>query len=205
MHVVALDGSGIRSLADLRGRVVSVGPPGSGTEGIAVEMLGAVGIDPNHGIRRHGLAPAAAADALKDGKLDAFFWSSGVPQAAVIDIATSGRRRLHLVPNAEVVPALELRHGRGLFFAAEIPAGVYRGVRDAVPVVGAANVLAVDAAMSESLAYDILRALLDHGAELQGIHPAARELSLSTAAAPAPAPFHPGAARLYAERGVWPR
>jgi uncharacterized protein len=203
MHLVTLAGSGIASLADLRGRVVSLGPPGSGTEGIAVEMLQAAGIDPVQGIRRHGLAPAAAADALKDGKLDAFFWSSGAPQAAVLDVATSSRHRMRLVPNAEVLPALQRRHGPTLFFAADIPGGLYPGVRDPVPTVGAANVLAVDAAMSESLVYDILRALFDHGSELLAIHPAARELSLATAVARAPAPFHPGAIRLYAERGVW--
>jgi TRAP transporter TAXI family solute receptor len=203
MHVVTLAGSGIRSLADLRGRVVSVGPPGSGTEGIAAEMLEAAGIDPVHGIRRHGLAPAAAADALKDGKLDAFFWSSGAPQGAVLDVATSARHQLHLVPNAEVLPVLQQKHGRTLFFAADIPAGVYPGVRDAVMTVGAANILVADAAMSESLVYDILRALFDHGAELQAIHPAAKELSLAAAVAAAPAPFHPGAARLYGERGAW--
>jgi TRAP transporter TAXI family solute receptor len=203
MHLVTHAGTGIASLRDLRGRVVSVGPPGSGTEGIAVEMLQAAGIDPVRGIRRHGLAPAAAADALKDGKLDAFFWSSGAPQAAVLDVATSARHRVRLVPNAEVVPALQRRHGPTLFFAADIPGGVYPGVPHPVATVGAANLLAVDAAMSESLAYDILRALFDHRSELQAIHPAARELSLATAAAPAPAPFHPGAIRLYAERGVW--
>jgi TRAP transporter TAXI family solute receptor len=203
MHVVTLAGSGITSLPDLRGRVVSVGPPGSGTEGIAVEMLRAAGIDPLHGIRRHGLGPAAAADALKDGKLDAFFWSSGVPQAAVLDVATGSRHRMRLVPNAEVVPALQRQYGRALFFAVTIPAGAYPGMRDAVPAVGAANVLVADAAMSESLAYDILRTLVDYRAELQTIHPAARELSLTTAASPAPAAFHDGAIRLYVERGVW--
>jgi TRAP transporter TAXI family solute receptor len=204
MHVVTLAGSGIRSLADLRSRVVSVGPPGSGTEGIAVEMLQAAGIDPVHGIRRHGLAPAAAADALKDGKLDAFFWSSGAPQSAVLDVATSARHRIHLVPNADVLPTLQKRHGRELFFAADIPGGVYPGVRDRVPTVGAANVLAADAALSESLGYEIVRALFDHSTELHAVHPAAKELSLATAVAPVPAPFHPGAIRLYAERGVWP-
>jgi TRAP transporter TAXI family solute receptor len=203
MHLVTLAGSGIASLGDLRGRVVSVGPPGSGTEGIAVEMLESAGLDPVHGIRRHGLAPAAAADALKDGKLDAFFWSSGAPQATVLDLATSSRQRMRLVPNAEVLPALQRRHGPTLFFAADIPAGVYPGVPNPIATVGAANVLAVDAALNESLAYEILRALFDHGTELQAIHPAARELSLATAVAPAPAPFHPGAIRLYAERGVW--
>ena len=203
MHVVTLAGSGIVSLRQLRGRVVSLGPPGSGTEGIAIEMLQAAGVDPVHGIRRHGLAPAAAADALKDGKLDAFFWSSGAPQAAVLDVATGSRHRMRLVANAEVVPALQRRHGPALFFAATIPGGVYPGVREAVPAVGAANVLVADAAMSEALAYDIVRALFDHRGELQAIHPAAKELSLATAVSPAPAPFHPGAVRVYAERGVW--
>jgi len=204
MHVVTLEGSGIRSLGDLRGRVVSVGPPGSGTEGIAVEILQAAGIDPVRGVRRHGLTPAAAADALKDGKLDAFFWSSGAPQAAVLDVATSSRHRLRLVPSAEVVPALQRHHGRALFFRADIPAGVYPGVPGAVPTVAAANVLVADAAMSESLTYDILRVLLDHRGELLAVHPAAKELSLATAAGPAAAPFHPGAIRLYRERGAWP-
>jgi uncharacterized protein len=203
MHVVALAGSGIASMSDLRGRTVSVGPPGSGTEGIAVEMLAASGIDPVHGIRRHGLAPVPAADALKDGKLDAFFWSSGAPQAAILDIATSSRHRLRLVPNAEVVPALQRRHAPSLFFAADIPASAYPGLSKPVPVVGAANVLVADAALSDSLVYDIVRALFDHGAELRAVHPAARELSPTTAVAPAPAPFHPGAIRLYQERGVW--
>jgi len=204
MHLVTLAGSGINALADLRGRVVSVGPPGSGTEGIALEMLRAAGIDPGADIRRHGLAPAPAADALKDGKLDAFFWSSGAPQAAVLDVATSGRRGgLRLVPNAEVLPTLQRRHGASLFFAADIPAGVYPTVRAPVPTVGAANVLVADAALSDALAYEMLRALFDHKAELEAVHPAAKELSLAMAVSPAPAAFHPGAIRLYAERGVW--
>jgi TRAP transporter TAXI family solute receptor len=203
MHVVTLSGSGIASLADLRGRVVSLGSPGSGTEGIAVEMLQAVGIDPVHGIRRHGLAPAAAADALKDGKLEAFFWSSGAPQSAVLDVATSTRQQLRLIPNAEVVPALQHKHGPTLFFRADIAGGTYPGVPHGVPTVAAANVLAVDAALSETLAYDIIRAIFDFSAELQTIHPAAKELSLATAVSPAPAPFHAGAIRFYRERGVW--
>ncbi|MFN2566661.1 MAG: TAXI family TRAP transporter solute-binding subunit [Gemmatimonadaceae bacterium] len=203
MHVVTLAGSGIRSLGDLRGRVVSVGPPGSGTEGIAVEMLQVVGIDPAHGIRRHGLAPAVAADALKDGKIDAFFWSSGAPQAAILDVATGSRHRLRLVPNAEVVPELQRRRGVALYFTADIPGAVYPGIREPVPVVGAANLLVADAALSESLAYDILRALFDHKRELEAVHPAAKELSLATAVAGAAAPFHPGAIRVYRERGTW--
>ncbi len=204
MHVVTLAGSGIATIRDLRGRVVSLGSPGSGTEGIAVEMLQAAGIDPVHGIRRHGLAPAAAADALKDGKLDAFFWSSGAPQAAVLDVATSSRHRMRLVPNSEVVGALQRRHGRALFFAADIPSGAYPGIPRPVPVVAAANVLVADAALNDDLVYDIVRAIFDFGAELRAVHPAARELSLATAVAPVPAPFHPGAIRLYKERGVWP-
>jgi TRAP transporter TAXI family solute receptor len=204
MHIVTLAGSGISSLADLRGRVVSLGSRGSGTEGIAVEMLRAAGIDPVHDIRRHGLAPAPAADALKDGKLEAFFWSSGAPQAAVLDVATSSRHRVRLVPSAEVVAALQRRHGRTLYFAADIPGGTYPGLPSPVPVVAAANVLVADAAMSDSLVYDIVRAIFEFGGELRAIHPAARELSLTNGVAPVPAPFHPGAIRLYKERGVWP-
>jgi TRAP transporter TAXI family solute receptor len=203
MHLVTLTTSGIASLADLRGRVVSLGPPGSGTEGIAVEMLRAAGVDPTTGIRRHGLAPGPAADALKDGKLDAFFWSSGAPHAAVLDLATGSRHALRLVPSADVLPALQRLHGGSLFFRADIPASAYPGLRNPIPTVGAANLLVADAALGDSLAYDITRALFDFKSELLAIHPAARELSLAAAVAPAPAPLHPGAIRFYRERGVW--
>jgi TRAP transporter TAXI family solute receptor len=111
---------------------------------------------------------------------------------------------MRLVPNSEVVGALQRRHGRALFFAADIPSGAYPGIPRPVPVVAAANVLVADAALNDDLVYDIVRAIFDFGAELRAVHPAARELSLATAVAPVPAPFHPGAIRLYKERGVWP-
>jgi len=98
-QVATVEGKGINRLADLRGRVVSTGSPGSGTEVIAFRVLRAAGIDPDKDIRRQGLTVNASVDALKDGKIDAFFWSGGLPTASIQDLAAtpgmsivSGRR-----------------------------------------------------------------------------------------------------------------
>ncbi|HET8646680.1 MAG TPA: TAXI family TRAP transporter solute-binding subunit, partial [Vicinamibacteria bacterium] len=92
MHLVTLEGLGIAALADLRGRVVSLAQPGSGSEDVALRMLRAAGIDPDRDLRRQNLGPTAAVDALKDGKLDAFFWISGAGVPAFVDLAVATRR-----------------------------------------------------------------------------------------------------------------
>jgi TRAP transporter TAXI family solute receptor len=200
-HVATLAGSGVRSIADLKGRVVSTGSPGSGTEVIARRLLSAAGLDPDADVTRQGLGAAESADALKDGKIDAFFWSGGLPTAAVQDLSHTAGIALRLVPSDELLPALQRSYGP-LYFRLEIPAGTYPGVERPVPVVGVANALVVNASMPETLAYDVTRLLFDRQSDLAAIHPEARNLSLKTAASGSPAPLHPGAARFYRERGV---
>lgn len=202
MHLVTLEGTGIASLAGLAGRVVSLGPPGSGTEEMAVIIVRAAGLDPDSGIRRHGLAPGPAGEALEDGKLDAFFWSGGAGTAALVDLAVSARGRMRLVPLGEIVATLQAAHGPALFQPAPIPAGSYPGLGTDVPTVATPNLLVVDAAMSEALVYEITRALFDRKDELAAVVRVAAELSPERGAAPAPAPLHPGALRFYRERGV---
>jgi uncharacterized protein len=195
-HLVTLARSGIGSVADLRGRTVSTGSAGSGTEVIAFRVLGAAGLDPARDIRRQALGASESADALKDGKVDAFFWSGGLPTGAVQDLAHTSGITIRLVPTAGLLPALQRDHGE-LYFPLEIPAGAYPGVSEAVPVVGVANVLVVHRDMDETLAYDITRLLFERQEELAGIHPEARTLSRDTAQQGSPAPLHPGAARYY--------
>ena len=201
-HLVTLAGSGIRGLADLRGKVISSGSPGSGTEVIAVRMLRAAGLDPERDVTRQGLGVSESAGALKDGKIAAFFWSGGLPTAAVQDLAHTPGVAVSLVPTADVLPQLQ-RDYRELYFRLDVPASAYRGVDAVVPVAGVANVLVVSASLPEPLAYDITRLLFAKQAELAAIHPEARHLAPGPAAATNPAPFHPGAIRFYRETGVW--
>jgi TRAP transporter TAXI family solute receptor len=201
-QLVTLASSGIRGVGGLRGKVVSTGAPGSGTEVIAFRLLRAAGVDPDREVRRQSLGASESADALKDGKLDAFFWSAGLPNPAVQDLSHTPGITVRLVPNADLLPRLQADFG-DLYFKAEIPASTYPGVTAPVPVVGVANVLVVNSSMPEDLAYNITRVLVENQSELAAIHPEARHLSLQSAVHGSPAPFHPGAIKYYREKGVW--
>lgn len=201
-HIVTLASSPIRTIADMRGRTVSTGSPGSGTEVMAFRMLRAAGLNPDRDVRRQALGASESADALKDGKVHAFFWSGGLPTGSLQDLAHTVGVVIRLVPSGDVLPALRQEYG-DLYFPLEIPASSYPGVEASVPVVGVANVLVVNRSMPDELAYDVTRLLFERQSELAMIHPEARHLSLETATAGSPADFHPGAIRFYRERAVW--
>jgi TRAP transporter TAXI family solute receptor len=201
-HLVARAGAGVVRVADLRGKVVSTGSAGSGTEVIALRMLEAAGLDPRSDVKAQSLGAGPSADALRDGKLDAFFWSGGVPTAAVLDLFHALTGELRLVPNGELVDALNGKHGGALYRRVVVGKGVYPGVAEDTAVVGVSNVLVVHPAMTDDLAYRITRLLFDRRADLEAVHGEARHLTLETAVAGSPVTFHPGARRFYAERGV---
>lgn len=203
VHIVTLADRAINAFADLRGRVVSTGGPGSGTEDIAFRMLEAAGVHPTTGIRQQALAPGPAADALRDGKLDAFIWTSGVPAAPILDLAVAVGGRMRLVPSAELLPALRQRYGESLFHEFVLPRDAYPGMDADVRTIGVANLLVADASMSEPLAHDITTALFGHRDELVAIHAEAKNLRLESAVVGSPVPFHPGAVRYYREQGAW--
>jgi TRAP transporter TAXI family solute receptor len=202
-HVATIAGNGIGRLADLKGRVVSTGSPGSGTEVIALRLLRAAGLDPDRDIRRQALTVNASVDALKDGKIDAFFWSGGLPTASILDLASSIGITARLLPNDDALAGLQARYGATLYSRLVMPRGSYPGMTADVTVVGVQNVLVVHEAMEEQLAYDVTRVLFEKQAELARIHPEARHLSLTRAVEGSPAPFHAGAVRFYRERGAW--
>jgi TRAP transporter TAXI family solute receptor len=199
-QVVTLARTGIRSIADLRGKTISTGSPGSGTEVIAFRVLRAAGLDPDRDVTHQGLGVSESGDALKDGKIDAFFWSGGLPTGAVQDLSHTSGVSIRLIPTADLLPALQREYG-ALYFQLVIPASAYPGVDGAVPVVGVANLLVVNRSMPDDLAYDITRVLFEQQSALAAIHPEARNLSLATAVKGSPAPFHPGAVRYFKEHG----
>lgn len=202
IHVVVLGSSSIQTIQDLRGKVISTGSPGSGTEVIAFRMLRAAGLDPDRDVTRQSLGVSESSDALKDGKLDGFFWGGGLPTPAIQDLSHTQGITIRLLPAGDLVARLRKQFG-DVYYQLDVPPGTYPGVGQPVPSVGSSNVLIANRAMPDQLAYDIVRTMFEHQGELAAIHPEARKLSLQRAVTGSPAAFHPGAIRFYREKGVW--
>ena len=177
-QLVASADSGITSVADLEGMRVSLGEAGSGTEVIGIRILEAAGIDPDEGIERSQLGVAETVDALRDGTIDAGFWSGGLPTGALVDYASTGE--MVLVPTAEFAPDLQEAYG-AYYLESEIPADTYEGQTEAVSVVGVPNVLVVSTSMDEGLQEQLTALLFERKDELVAVHPAANELDQETA------------------------
>lgn len=198
-HLVVRAGSGAKSVAGLRDRVVSTGAAGSGTDVIGAKVLRAAGLDPERDIRRENLSAQASADALRDSKIDAFFWSGGVPTAAVMDLASTLPGGIALVPLDRLLPKLrEEPDGASLYRPLTIPREAYAGLPADVPTFGVMNALVVREDFPEGLAHDIVRMMFDRRGVLEGAHAEAKKLDRATAAADPVAPLHPGAARYFA-------
>ena len=191
-HVVVRPGIA-RRVADLKGRAVSVGSPGSGTELLADRVLAAAGLDPRQDIARYTLGVSDSAGAFKDGKLDAFFWSGGLPTAAIQDLAATPGVAMALIAQDELLPFLQRDFGRGLYSLAIIPAGAYRGVDADVPTVGVKNLLVASSALPDDLVGEILRVMFEHKPSLVAAHPEARHLGRPTSFDDLPAAYHAGA------------
>ena len=203
-QLVTLEGKGIETVADLRDRIVSTGAPGSGTEITAFRVLEAAGLAPDTNIRKQSLSVSDSVGALKDGKIDAFFWSGGIPTGSVLDLASTPGRTIKLVPNSDTLPSLHQRYGDSVYHAVTIPSITYPGMRGDVDVVGVANILVVHEDMPEELVYRIVQALFEHRDVLVAIHPEAAKLTLENAVVGSTVPFHEGAIRYYREQQTWP-
>lgn len=203
VHLVTRTGSGVERVADLRGRTISTGAAGSGTAILAARILEAAGLSAGRDLRTQSLGVAQSVDALKDGKIDAFFWNGGLPTAAVLDLVNTPGLTARFISTEDMLPRLQQLYGPSLYYRATIPRAVYKTDAD-IPVVAVANLLVVSEEMPEELAHDITRLLFEKKNELTAIHPQANELAIETALEGSPIPFHPGAIRYYRERGAWP-
>lgn len=198
VQIVTLADSGITGLDDLRGKRVSVGAPGSGTEVSAQTLLAANGITYDD-ISEQRLNFNETADALRDGDIDAGFWSVGPPTSSIMNLATT--RSITLVPltTEEIAAAIA---AEPTFAPYTLREGLYDGMAEPVLTISTPNVLIVHADMDEELAYNITKAMYENVDELIAIHPAANDTTVEFSVDSTPIPFHPGALRYLEEAGA---
>ena len=202
MHVVSIEGTGVTKMAELKGKRVSTGSPGSATEVMAFRVIEAAGLDKDKDMERERLGVAESVNAIKDGKIDAFFWVGGLPTAAVSDLANTPGNKIKMVDNAYLVPAMNKKYGN-LYVQDVIPKSTYAGMERDNRNATVWNILVADAKMSDQVAYDIVKTMFERKAELVAVHKEAANFKLENQKASAsPVPFHPGAVKYFAEKGI---
>ena len=202
---VTVEGTGIRKMQDLKGRRIATGAPGSGTEIIALRILEAYGINPDKDVKREKLSVAESVNAIKDRKIDAFFWSGGVPTAALTDLAATPGEKIRLIDHGDAIPALVKKYGP-LYAKGTIPAKSYPGQEETATTVDVWNLLIVNEKMPEQLAYEIVKTMFEHKADLVAVHSEARNIDLASQyEVGSPVPWHPGATKYFAEKGLKPK
>jgi hypothetical protein len=198
IQIVTLEGSGITSLEDLRGKRVSIGAPGSGTEVNAGSILEGNGISYDD-LDEQRLNFNETADALANGDIDAGFWSVGAPTSSILNLATTQDIVILALSEEELTAATE---ADSTFATTALAGGSYNGIDEDIVVLGIPNVLTVSSEMSDDLAYTITKAMFENIAELQAVHPAANETTVEFTLSATPIPLHPGAVRYYEEIGA---
>ncbi len=201
MHVVTIDGTGIGKLSDFKGKRVSTGSAGSGTEIMAMRVLEAVGIDGRKDVKQERLGVAESVNAMKDRKLDAFFWVGGLPTAAVTDLAATPGIKIRMIDHDEVTDAMNKKYGP-LYVKGVIPAGTYAGQDKASTGVDVWNILVSSDKMSDQMAHTIVKTLFEKKAEIVAVHKEAQNIELKSQASGSPIPFHPGAKKYFEEQGI---
>ncbi len=203
MQVVTTAAAGIRSMADLRGKRISTGAPASATELFALRLIAAAGLDIQRDFRgRERLSPAESTNAIRDGKLDAYFFVSGIPTSAITDLGATPGTQLVLVDHDQHLDAIVREHGP-VYFPEVIPAGTYPGQTTPNRQLSVANILAVREDMPAALVSQILRITWDNREDWARVHAAARDFTLDVQkSAAAGIPWHPAAEAFWRAAGA---
>ncbi|MGX9966507.1 TAXI family TRAP transporter solute-binding subunit [Roseomonas sp. F4] len=203
MQVVTTAATGIRSIADMKGKRVSTGAPGSATELFAFRVIAAAGLDRDKDFRaRERLSPAESTNAIRDGKIDAYFFVSGVPTSAITDLAATPGTTMHLVDHADLHQKIVAENGP-VYFPEVIPAGTYPGQTTENKQLSVANILAVREDMGAEMVTNILRTTWDNRADWARVHAEARNFDLDKQkTAAAGIPWHPAAEAFWRAAGA---
>jgi TRAP transporter TAXI family solute receptor len=197
VHVVATKASGIKSIRDLKGKKVVLGPQGSGTEANALQILEVHGLKAGD-VQGERIDAAAAADQLKDGRVDAAFFTTGLGSAVIVDTLISGKAALVPVGGNE---AADLVKKYPYYTMVRIPPTIYKDQAE-VATVAVMAMMVARADLPEDLVYRFTKAIFDDLKQFHEAHAAAKSLTLETALAGMPIPLHPGADRFFKEKGI---
>ncbi len=202
MHAVTIEGTGISKMSDLKGKRVSTGSPGSATEVMAFRVIEAAGLDKDKDMKRERLGVAESVNAIKDKKIDAFFWVGGVPTAAVTDLAATPGVKMKLIDHADGVEAMNKKYGP-LYSKDTIPPKAYAGQDAPNHIASVWNLLVTNANVSDQVAYNVVKTMFEKKDEMIAVHKESQnfDLKYQTNAA-SPIPFHPGAIKYFAEKGI---
>ena len=201
MHVVTTEATGIKKMSDLKGKRIATGSAGSATEVMSIRLLEAAGLDPNKDVTRERLSVAESVNAIKDRKIEAFFWVGGLPTAAVTDLANTPGTKIRMIDHADAVAAMNKKYGN-LYYADTIPKATYSGMAADNKMASVANILVVHANMPDDQAYKIVKAVFDHQKDLIAVHQEYANVKLANQKqASTPIEFHPGAVKYIQEKG----
>lgn len=202
MHVVSIEGTGVTKIQDLKGKRVSTGSGGSATEVFAFRVIEAAGLDKDKDMRRERLGVAESVNALKDRKIDAFFWVGGLPTGAVTDLANSPGVTIKMIDIAHLVPEMAKKHGN-IYIKDVIPQRMYKGMTADNQAATVTNLLAAHQNMDDKTAYTITKTMFENVVDLVRVHAEAVNIKLENQKSEnSSIPWHPGAIKYYAERGI---
>jgi TRAP transporter TAXI family solute receptor len=202
MHVVTIEGTGITRMADLKGKRVSTGSGGSATEVMAFRVIEAAGLDKDKDMKRERLGVSESTNALKDRKIDAFFWVGGLPTAAVTDLASTPGVKIRMIDHADTVAKMNQKYGN-LYIQDTIGKDIYKGMDADNKMATVNNLLVAHENMDDKTAYNIVKTFFDKRDELIRAHKEAENITMEKQKSDAsPIPWHPGAVKYFAEKGI---
>jgi uncharacterized protein len=202
MHVVTVEGTGIEKMSDLKGKRVSTGSPGSATEVMAFRVIEAAGLDKDKDMKRERLGVAESVNAVKDRKIDAFFWVGGIPTAAVTDLAATPGMKMKLIDHGDTAEKMNAKYGK-LYTASTIKSGSYPGQDKDNAITEVWNLIVTGGKMSNEDAYAIVKTLVEKKDDIVAVHKEALSFSIDNQVQDrSPIPFHPGALKYFKEKGI---
>jgi len=202
MHVVTIEGTGITKMSDLKGKRVSTGSPGSATEVMGFRVIEAAGLDKDKDMRRERLGVAESTNAVKDKKIDAYFWVGGLPTAGVTDLGATPGVKIALIDHENTVGPMNQKFGP-LYAQSIIPAGTYPGQTRDNKVASVWNLLVVHESTPDDVAYNIVKTIFEHVDEWALTHAEAKNVKLQNQKqANSPIKWHPGAEKYFKEKNL---
>ncbi len=198
LQVVALKSSGITNIEQVKGRSISTGSPGSGTNFMAEAVLKALGVEKGD-YKDSRLSFTESANALRDGTIEVGIWSVGPGTSSILDLSTT--HDIHII-GFTPQQTEKILSANATYSAVDLGGGVYRGVDQPVPTIGVWNVMICQSTLADDMVYNLVKALYEHNDYLLKIHPSAAYTTPENAVKYSPVPLHPGTIKYLKEKGV---